>query len=82
MLVLNRRKDEEIIIETPGGQIVIKVVEVDNRSAKLGIEAPRDFAIYRRELYEKVHRENVDSVLNTDLSKIPHLFGIPDDEDQ
>ncbi|MHC4404787.1 MAG: carbon storage regulator [Planctomycetota bacterium] len=47
MLVLSRRKDEKIMI---GGRILIKIVEVRGNSVRLGIEAPREVAIYREEL--------------------------------
>ena len=47
MLVLSRRVGERISI---GDGIVLTMVEVDGRQVRLGIEAPADVAILRREL--------------------------------
>lgn len=47
MLVLSRKLGEKIYI---GDQICITVVDIDRGKIRLGIEAPRDVAIYRQEL--------------------------------
>ena len=47
MLVLSRQRDESIFI---GDNICITVVDIDRGKIRLGIEAPRDVAIYRQEL--------------------------------
>ncbi|MBC7286493.1 MAG: carbon storage regulator CsrA [Armatimonadetes bacterium] len=51
MLVLTRQVDEEIII---GNQIVVKVLAVHGNQVRLGIEAPREVEVYRREVYEQI----------------------------
>ena len=55
MLVLSRQRDESIII---GDNIVITVVDVRGDKVRLGIEAPRDVSVHRREIYEAIQREN------------------------
>jgi carbon storage regulator len=50
MLVLGRRLGEEIVI---GDDITITVVEVQGDKARLGIKAPRDIPVYRRELLDR-----------------------------
>ncbi len=55
MLVLSRTRDESIII---GDNIVITVVDVRGDKVKLGIEAPQDISVHRREVYEAIRREN------------------------
>jgi len=55
MLVLTRKSGESIRI---GDDIIIRVVEVKGNQVRLGIEAPRQFRIYREELYQKISREN------------------------
>jgi carbon storage regulator len=55
MLVLSRYKDQQILI---GHEIVVTVVDVDHERARLGIAAPRDIPIWRREIYESIMREN------------------------
>ena len=55
MLILTRKAGESIRI---GDDIVIKVVEVDSRHVKIGIDAPRSVAVNRQEIYERIQKEN------------------------
>jgi len=55
MLVLSRQRDESIII---GDNVVVTVVDVRGDKVKLGIEAPHDISVHRREVYEAIRREN------------------------
>jgi carbon storage regulator CsrA len=52
MLILSRKKQESIIIETPEGDVItIKIVSLrsrfDKEAVQIGIEAPKDFPIRR-----------------------------------
>jgi carbon storage regulator len=49
MLVLSRKPGERILI---GNDIVVTVVRFQGGAVRLGIEAPRDFAVVREELAE------------------------------
>jgi carbon storage regulator len=53
MLVLSRKKNESIIIRD---DIVVMVVEVQGDKVRLGIEAPKDVPVHRREVYEKIKK--------------------------
>ncbi len=55
MLILTRKIGESIRI---GDNITIKVVELDNRHVKLGIDAPRYISVNREEIYERIQKEN------------------------
>ena len=55
MLVLSRQRDESIII---GDNIVVTVVDVRGDKVRLGIEAPREVSVHRREVYDAIQREN------------------------
>jgi carbon storage regulator len=55
MLVLPRQRDESIII---GDNIVVTIVDVRGDKVRLGIEAPREVSVHRREVYEAIQREN------------------------
>lgn len=55
MLVLSRQRDESIII---GDNVVVTVVDVRGDKVKLGIEAPIEVSVHRREVYEAIRREN------------------------
>jgi carbon storage regulator len=53
MLVLSRKTSEQIVIHD---NIVITVVEVRGDKVRLGIEAPTDIPVRRREVYEAIQR--------------------------
>ena len=56
MLVLSRKINESIVL---GEIIEVKVLEVSGERVKIGISAPRDISIVRRELLDQVQAENV-----------------------
>ena len=64
MLVLSRKLNEKIIIDD---QIEITVVGIENGKVQLGIEAPKEIEIMRKELLEDVKEENQKAVKNTKL---------------
>ena len=55
MLVLSRHRDESIII---GDDVVITIVDIRGDKVRLGINAPQDIPVHRREVYEAIQREN------------------------
>lgn len=55
MLVLSRKKDESICI---GDNIVITVVEIRGDKVRLGVNAPTEIPVHRREVYDAIQREN------------------------
>lgn len=54
MLVLDRKREEEILLRVPGRQepIVVKVLWVGERRVRLGVAADADIEILRKELVE------------------------------
>lgn len=56
MLVLSRKKNESIVI---GENVVVTVIEIRGDKVRLGIEAPKDVAVHRKEIMEAILRENV-----------------------
>ena len=56
MLVLTRKKGQSIML---GDGIEISVVEVNGDAVRIGIKAPRELTIYRREIYEAIQEENI-----------------------
>ena len=54
MLVLSRKKNESIVIDE---NIVITIVEVRGDKVRLGIEAPRDIPVHRREVLDMILQE-------------------------
>lgn len=51
MLVMSRKRDESIII---GDNIVVTVVEIRGDKVRLGVEAPVDVSVHRREVYDAI----------------------------
>ncbi|SFC24076.1 carbon storage regulator CsrA [Peribacillus sp. B-H-3] len=55
MLVLTRKTGESIMI---GDDIEITIVAVEGEQIKLGIQAPKDIDIHRKEIYLSIQQEN------------------------
>jgi len=59
VLVISRKTEETILL---GDDIEIKVISVENNTVKLGISAPKDISILRKEVYEKIKEENIKAI--------------------
>ncbi|ERN51969.1 carbon storage regulator CsrA [Alkalihalophilus marmarensis] len=64
MLVLTRKLKEAIQI---GDEIEVKILAVDGDQIKLGIEAPRNIEIHRKEVYLEIQKENNEAVRTVSL---------------
>ncbi|MCT4663305.1 MAG: carbon storage regulator CsrA [Tissierellales bacterium] len=73
MLVLSRKKNESIMI---GKDIEIVVSEIEDGKVKLGIKAPKDIEIHRKEIFEEIQEENraAMSKKNVDLKSVKKVF--------
>lgn len=76
MLVLTRKAGESIVI---GNEVVITVLEVRGGQIRIGVDAPRNLAVHRAEIYQQVMEENqaaasqaddVPEILTTKASKL------------
>ncbi len=56
MLVLSRKKNESVMI---GDSIEVKVISIEGDQVRIGIEAPRDIQVYRKEVYLAIKEENM-----------------------
>lgn len=69
MLVLSRKLNESIMI---GDDIEVIIVGVEGDTVKLGIQAPREVSVYRKEVYltiQQANEEAAKSHVDTDLLK-------------
>ena len=55
MLVLSRKKGEEIVIND---NIFIQILEIKKDHVKIGISAPTSISVHRREVYESIKEAN------------------------
>jgi carbon storage regulator len=72
MLILSRKSGESIVID---GRIHVKIVRVEGEVVKIGIEAPAEVPVHRREVYEEIQRSNEQALTrqNVALPKLPRL---------
>jgi carbon storage regulator len=71
MLVLTRKRDESIII---GDNIEIMVVDIGAHEVRIGINAPRELPVHRKEVYEAIMQENIAAKLSAKIPlKLPDL---------
>jgi len=63
MLVLSRKPDEAIIV---ADKVKICVLSVKGKQVRLGIEAPRDVAVNRKEVHQKMETSHEDVYSNAD----------------
>lgn len=55
MLVLTRKLQQSIVI---GDEIEVVVLEVRGEQVRLGIRAPKNVTVHRKEIYEQIHEAN------------------------
>ena len=54
MLILTRRVGETVVI---GNEITVTVLGVKGNQVRIGVNAPKDVAVHREEIYERIKRE-------------------------
>ena len=72
MLVLSRKREESILI---GDDIEIFIVDVGEDRVRIGIKAPKEMKIFRKELLEEIKKENENSKdINAELKVISNFI--------
>ncbi|MEK4262979.1 MULTISPECIES: carbon storage regulator CsrA [Paenibacillus] len=61
MLVLTRKKGESIIIQN---DIIVTVLSIEGDVMKIGISAPRNVDIYRKEIFDAIEQNNQSAVMD------------------
>ncbi len=72
MLALSRKKNEALIINN---NIEITVLEIKGEQIRLGISAPKDVPVYRKEVYEQIQEANKDAVNTGAMEALRNLLG-------
>lgn len=57
MLILTRRVGETVMI---GNEVTVTVLGVKGNQVRIGVNAPRDVAVHREEIYERIKAEDQD----------------------
>ena len=71
MLVLNRKKDESIII---GNSIEVKVLKTGKNFVEIGISAPKNLSIYRKEIFLQIQKKNIEAIKSAENSNIDNII--------
>ena len=59
MLVLSRRTNESIVID---GRIIVSVLRVEGEVVKVGVSAPKEIHVLRKEVYDEIQSSNLQAV--------------------
>lgn len=60
MLILTRRVGETLVV---GDEVTVTVLGVKGNQVRLGVNAPKEVAVHREEIYQRIQREKTDSSL-------------------
>lgn len=71
MLALTRKKGESLVINN---NIEVTILEIRGDQIKLGISAPRDVSIYRKEVYLQIQEENKEALETNNAEALKNLF--------
>lgn len=71
MLALTRKRGDSIVI---GDNIEVVVLGIQGEQVKLGIKAPKEISVHRKEIYEQIQNENKEAVHNINIDALKDLF--------
>lgn len=71
MLALGRKKGESIIIND---NIEIVIIDITKDSVRIGIQAPKEISIHRKEVFEQIMKENQQAVLDINIKDLKKIF--------
>ena len=72
MLALSRKKKEAIVINN---NIEITVLEIKGDQVKIGINAPKEVPVYRKEVYLQIQEANSEAVSAEGMEALKNLLG-------
>lgn len=72
MLALTRKKGEALVINN---NVEITILEIRGDQIKIGVNAPTEVPVYRKEVYLQIQKENKASVAEDKMEALKNLFG-------
>jgi len=72
MLALSRKKNEAIVINN---NIEVTILEVKGDQVKIGINAPKEVPVYRKEVYLQIQEANSEAVNAEGMEALKNLLG-------
>lgn len=72
MLALSRKKNEAIIVNN---NVEITILEIKGDQVKIGISAPKDVPVYRKEVYLQIQEANKEAVNVEGMEALKNLLG-------
>lgn len=65
MLVLTRKKGQSLMI---GHDIELSIIDIQGDQVRIGINAPKNVTIHRKEIYEEIRKENLSAVASKETN--------------
>ncbi len=72
MLALSRKKNEAIVINN---NIEITILEIKGDQVKIGVSAPKEVPIYRKEVYVQIQEANKEAVNVDGIEALKNMLG-------
>ena len=72
MLALSRKKNEALVVNN---NVEITILEIKGEQVKLGITAPREVPVYRKEVYVQIQDSNKEAVNVDGMEALRNLLG-------
>jgi carbon storage regulator len=74
MLVVTRKLDESIII---GNEIEVVVLRIDRHAVRIGVRAPRQISVHRKEIFEEIREANIAAAASqeVEITALQRLIG-------
>ena len=71
MLALSRKKNEALVINN---DVEITILDIRGDQVKIGISAPKEVSIYRKEIYLQIQEVNQEAMNTENLEALENLF--------
>ncbi len=71
MLALTRKKGEALVLNN---NIEVTILEIRGDQVKIGVSAPKEVPIYRKEVYLQIQKENEESSSADSMERLKNLF--------